>query len=535
MSEESNDVTVAAIDNDQLPLRDDEAKMTGAERSPPADKDDNGGDGVLSADHPNKKRSAKPNRKQIIKNGKRKNDDAALASPSSFRDRLLATIRLPAVKIDPTCLPAGLRDALQAANLTDEQNLSLATFAALTAITAVAGNIKCIIERPMPELSISDGRSLRLAVVAQRHMPMIVSPHIIGAAYAAESDALDEYSAQVQQIEQARRSSDQLRRLREQAARAGIDLGADIPQSDGTSNKPGPRPRIVIVDGAESAIRTAAAGGTGLVIIDDRRTPWLANIGSNFDYGTDGLLNMVAAGYPIPVNDPTTGRVSMTSITTGVIGALDLSDCDALCKCNNAQLAGTIFMPGSIPPADGNSAKLDALLRRVRKLGLEGLTFRLPGDACASAVKAWTEAAADLQPPLANVVAGAPDLARRLAIAMHLAGLDEGTAGLTIPAKTAASAIRLVDDAVLPVARALLGPCSVPQVENDARRVVAYLRTNSSPADRTFERRALLRSWQRSMTAIRLDAAIAVLTEAELLIPTEGDGRVVVAPAVFGM
>lgn len=533
MSEKSNDVTATAINDEKLPLGDDEAKLVHADSQPPTDKIDSR---VARAGRPNKKRPPKPNKKLRTKADKSRDNGAVLASPPSLRDRLLMSIKLPPIKIDPKCLSADLYDAFKAANLADEQNLPVATFATLTAITAVAGNgITCAIEKPPLGLSMSGGLPLRLAVVAEERMSTLVAPCILGAIYAAESDAFDAYAAEVQQIDRAHRSNAQRHRIREQAAQAGIDLGADIPPSDAIRKKAPPRPRIVIVNGAAAAVRAAAAGGTGVLAVDDRRLPWLANVGNNPDFGTDSLLNTVAAGYPIPVEDGTTGRVNMRSITVGVVGALDLGACDTLYKCDKAQFAGTIFMRSAIPPSNGNPAKLDALLRRVRKLGLEGLTLRLRGDAFASAAEAWTTAARGVQPPLADFLAGAPDLVRRLAVAMHLTVMNGSAASCAIPAKTVANAVRLVDSAVLPVARAILEPCSTPQAERDARRIIGHLRTHFSQVDRVFERRPLLRAWQRTMSAVRLDRALALLVEAELLADMDGGNRVFeVVDAVFG-
>ena len=174
-------------------------------------------------------------------------------------------------------------------------------------------------------------------------------------------------------------------------------------------------------------------------------------------------------------------------------------------------------------------------MRRVRKICLEGITLRFRADAFASAAEAWTAAASGLEPPLADFLARAPDLARRLAVAMHMTVMDGSAASCTIPARTVANAVRLVDSAVLPVARAILEPCSTPQAERDARRVIGHLRTHFSLVDRAFERRPLLRAWQRTMSAARLDRALALLVEAELLADVDGAGRIFeVADAAFG-
>ena len=182
------------------------------------------------------------------------------------------------------------------------------------------------------------------------------------------------------------------------------------------------------------------------------------------------------------------------------------------------------------PPA--TTTKIAEVLRRVRSL--PPVRLQLPRtEALVVAAEAWLQAASAVQKPAADFLMGAPDLARRLAAGLHLATMSDAT-NCAIPAKTVAAAIRLVNDAVLPFAAALLEPCSTSQVERDARRIIGYLRTHTSLVDRLFERRALLRSWQRTMSAMRLDAALALLVEAELLKDMDAHGRIFeVAPAVF--
>lgn len=534
---ETNDMKAAAVDDEQLPLGDSEAEVTGAESSLFVGKADSGADDIARPKKPNRKAPSKSAKPRAAKNSKCKEETPG-AAPPSLRDRLLAPIKLPPVRIDSRSLPPELHEALDTAGLADVDNLPTATFSTLAAIAAVAGpSINCTLEKPLPGLNTLAGLSLRLAIVSEQRTAPLVPPCITGAAYAAEGDALDAHNVEVARIEETRRKNAQRHRVREQAAQAGIDLGANSSAPDDAPDKPRPRPRVVALNGAASAIRIAAAGGTGVFVIDERRLPWLANVGGNFDLMTDALLNAAAAGHQIPIEDPTSGRVTMRVFPVGVIGILNFDDCDTLHKANRAQLGATVFMPAAAPPPNGDHTKLDDLMRRVYQLGLEGLTLRLPAtDVLASATKAWTTAAADVQPPAADFLASAPDLARRIAALLYLASINTGVTGSVIPAKVVSRAVRLVDDIIVPTARALLEPFSTSQAERDARRIVGHLRAHQSPADRLFERRSLLRSWQRTITTIRLDAAIGVLRDAELLTPaTDGDGRIFeVADAVFG-
>ncbi len=519
--------TAVAVDDKRRKASDKEAAVTGADKSQIADNNGTDKDSAVSAGHSSNKHPAE-HHKQAKKAGGRKDDASISASPSALRDRLLASISLPSVRIDPKSLPRDLCDALDDAHLTDAQNLPVATFAALAAVTAVASGTMC--DRPVPGLSPSGGLSLRLAVVSAEPLSTVVPPSLLAALYATEGDARDLHAEAAQEIDRARRQNEHLQRLYEQVERAGGRM-SDIPSLNGLSSKSAP-PRIVLANTSEAAIRSAAAGGTGLFLTHDRHAPWLTQVNDNFDSATARLLNAIAAGYMIPVADEANRRVNMGAVTVGVVGALDVDACNTLYKCDKAQLRATILVPAAIPPTNGSPTKLAALLRRARQVGLQKLTLQLHADLLASAAQQWATASAGLQPPLAAFFDNAPDLARRLAVALHLSGTD--AADGVIQAQTVACAVDLVNEAVLPAARSLAGPCSVVRVENDARRIIDWVRTHTSLVDRIFERRVLLRAWQRSMTAPRLDAALALLGEAELLLNSDGLGRTFeVAATVF--
>ena len=529
MSDTNSDVTAGAVDK-QLQRGHNEGEVARAERSPQVDKTDPDTDVVASAESPDKRHPAKPDR-QPPKAGKRNDGAGAAASAPSLRDRLLASFILPPVKIDPKSLPPQLYDALDAANLTGAENLPVAVFTTLTAITAVAApGLQCALERP--GLGMTNALSLRLALVAGQLTSPVLPPPILGAVYDAEADALDAHTEEVKHIDQARQTAEQYSRLRDQAARSGIELAIDLPLPDEMPDRRRVRPRMVVVDKAASAILAAAAGETGILVVDHRRCPWLATIGDNYDTATDALLNAAAAGHPIPVENPITGRVTMRSLPVSVVGVLERDGAGSLCNANRAQLAATVFMQALAPPSTGDHTKISEVFRRVRSL--PPVRLQLPRtEALVVAAEGWLQAATDVQKPAADFLMGAPDLTRRLAAALHLATMSDAT-NCAIPAKTVAAAIRLVNDAVLPFAAALLEPCSTSQVERDARRIIGYLRTHASLVDRLFERRALLRSWQRSMSALRLDAALALLVEADLLKDMDAHGRLFeVAPAVF--
>ena len=74
-----------------------------------------------------------------------------------------------------------------------------------------------------------------------------------------------------------------------------------------------------------------------------------------------------------------------------------------------------------------------------------------------------------------------------------------------------------MNSVVVPAAQAVLGPISTNPVERDARRIIAHLRTATSADYRTFERRTIMRAWQKTMPVPRLDAALGLLLKAGLL------------------
>src|ERR1019366_5143284 len=119
----------------------------------------------------------------------------------------------------------------------------------------------------------------------------------LGSVYAVENDRLDAYHDAVRQVAEQRRAAEQRRRRCEQAARAAAELGIVLspPPPDAMPAQLGPRPRIIVCDGAGSAIRVALAGGTGVLIVDERRLAWAAHVGAFYDLPTDRLLNALAA------------------------------------------------------------------------------------------------------------------------------------------------------------------------------------------------------------------------------------------------
>lgn len=186
----------------------------------------------------------------------------------------------------------------------------------------------------------------------------------------------------------------------------------------------GPRPRIVVSDGAASAVRAAAASGTGVWLIDGRRMPSMANVADFYDTATAELLNNAAAGHQIPIADPNSGRIVMRAFPASVVGCLHVADCAMLHHAGPAQFAGTVFLPAAASaPSVGDDTALIALMRRVHSIGESVTTLRLPAqaDALVTATAAWAALAGQTMLPLSDYLAGLPDLTRRLAALLHLA------------------------------------------------------------------------------------------------------------------
>jgi hypothetical protein len=173
----------------------------------------------------------------------------------------------------------------------------------------------------------------------------------------------------------------------------------------------------------------------------------------------------------------------------------------------------------------------------------EPLALRLPAKARHSQVTAagtWDRLAAEALPPLSSLLANLPDLARRLAAGLHLVATADagGKPSPEIPPAAMQRAVKIVDDCVIPFARAVLGSVSTPAPERDGREIIAHLRETASGADPVFERRPLMRAWRRRMPVKRFDAALELLQQERLLVALDkvdgkGGQRFEIAGAIF--
>lgn len=453
---------------------------------------------------------------------------AASSQPLSLTDKLLARLEIPRVALDRRLLPAPLLAALDSADLGAPDLLPSSVFITLAAVGAVAGPVQYT---DGTEGATGGNVSLRVALLTSSRRSPLVAASILGGVYAAENAALDKYTEAVQRHRELRRGAEQRRRLHEQTVRTAAVLGLPTPAPlpDVAIVEPGPRPRIVVADGAGSAIHKAAAGGTGVFVIDERRASWMAGVGDFYDAPTDALLNAAAAGRQIPIAEPVSGRVTMRTFPASAVGALCIAECSTLHNAGPAQLQGTVFVPAKPPTEAGDSTALDALMRRVHVMAGGPITLRMPPKTLVSAAAAWDALAAQTLPPMSDYLARLPDLTRRLAGLLHLtaaAGGDGVPLATDIPLATVKRALAIVDTCVVPAAWAVLGPVSTVEMERDARRIIQHLRATTSAARPFIDRRQLLRAWPSSLGVPELDAALDLLQKAGLFVAvSEIDGK----------
>lgn len=297
--------------------------------------------------------------------------------------------------------------------------------------------------------------------------------------------------------------------------------------------------------GAYRAIIDAAAGGTGTLVIDDRWMKSMSDVGANFDELTAALLTTLSLGDQIPVADPD-GRNTMRALPACVIGQLTAAECMTLHKAGRDQFAGTIFVTAATAPINADNSGLIALMSRAHRMVDSPVALHMSDSAqhrLATAASGWASLATKALPPLSDFLVGLPDLARRLAAALHIvaAAGSDGKVVSEIPLSTVKRAITITDTFVSPIAQTVLAVLSTEETERDALRMVGYLREHTSGTNRKIERRPWMRAWQNAMPIPRFDAALAILQQEKLLTSLDkAEGQVnggqhfEVAIAVYG-
>jgi len=488
-----------------------------------------------SASAPHKKKNGKnPGRPKAHGHSERNQrqnagPEAEAGVRPGMRERLLARFAMPNVPIDRSLLPEALLGPLDAAGLGRADVLPSSAFITMAAVAAVAGPHLTFAECADPKLDgkLGAGTSLRVVMVGDRHDGPIVPDAIMAAVYAVENHLVAAHEQAEERVASLRRAATERRRLHDQAARAAAVLRIapppilpEVPPVHAVA-----RPRIVLNEGARSDVLEAAAGGTGLFVIDGR---WVRSltIGGNHDKPTAELLNALAVGHAVPVELPDS-RTEMRALPACVIGSLAPEECSFLHKVGRDPLTATLFVAKAPAPIGGDSAALTALMRRIHGMTIEPVVLRLPAKARQSLVAAcdtWSTIGSRSVAPLSDFVAAIPDLARRLASVLFLVdcAAGDGNAKGEIPVATMKRTLGLIQRFVLPAAQSVLGPVACEEVERDARTMVAHLRLNTSPGV-AIARRPWMRNWQNLMPFPRFEAALSLLLHEKLLTPTQGE------------
>jgi hypothetical protein len=152
------------------------------------------------------------------------------------------------------------------------------------------------------------------------------------------------------------------------------------------------------------------------------------------------------------------------------------------------------------------------------------LVLAFTGGAASALVSAADRWSMDLDQrlePLSACVKQMADLAKRLAVALHLvAATREGKPTDEIGAATLKRAVALIDAVLLPVARALLcAVSSASPAEADGLRVLGALRRHTSMEEPVIEKREWQRATQTTTTPPRFKAAVRLLQKVALITP----------------
>ena len=485
---------------------------------------------------------AKPQREQ-----KPQDETAKVAGADSANDTPnLRCLKITRAVVPP--LPSGILPPVIDKVFPDAGSRGALASALLAAATAAAGHA----------VGVAGGKDeggilgLRVAVISDvNSLASIIAP-VLQAAYAVQADETKTWMATSQtQTGQAAVAAVRQRLYRQTVANAAI-LGIDdlanaevVPPAPAAVSAA--RPCFVLRDPIPTAVKQALANaGKGTLIVDGGRMTTMAGWGTNYLADLAGLLNGANAGDLLELADPLAhGAVRMRCACVSVIGMLFALDTFGLYKAKPEALASTVFAPveAASKTVAANAAKgLMVVLGRLRALETEDdgslRRLRLSADARKSLEqfkRKVMRASNDVLPPLADVYAGAGDLALRIAASLHL--LDHAVGdGDELPTQMENAvmqrAVDFVEQYALPAARNVLGPASIDTVERNARRLMSCAQQDMEPEQ---SEREFFRHLRRGMGKMELKAAIRLLIDDGLLSPkTPGSGRIyVVHPLVF--
>ncbi len=451
---------------------------------------------------------------------------AGESARSSAVRRILARAAIPVAAFDPKYLPASIQKPLEAAGVLDKEHFAEASLALLTAISAAAAPMTTC--AAAPALGPATGIGIRLCLLTEdRDLPVAEGP-VFCAVHMLQNALLDQYQIALATAAVSQRIAAERRALYAQAVKAAGVLGHSPPPplGDAAQHCAGSPPQIVVRDAGPSALTDALAGGTNVLLFDERRAPNFQRVGCG-DPATAALLNAVTIGRPIAIRDAKSGYVTSRGTTVAVIGVQTRAELDRLPAATADELRAVAFVPASPPPPGGDCAGITELLARVHSLtAAASPAFALSQAALAVILEGsdrWRHQAEAGLHPLSTYIAQLPDLCRRLAIAFHLAeATQSGNLTAEIGPIDARRAAALIDHLLLPVAVQLLGPVSTKnQTEADARHLVARVREETIMALPSVEKREFQRAVQGTVRGARFRAALQLLQELELVTPAE--------------
>ncbi|MCK9917123.1 hypothetical protein MXD81_49085 [Microbacteriaceae bacterium K1510] len=451
-----------------------------------------------------------------------RNGTAVLSSSS----RILARAVIPMVTVNRRHVPPELLRPIEATGALTEDHLPQALMTLMTALgSATAPTTTC---EPTPQLGHAVGLGIRLCLAAENRDVAVIQSPVVHAVHLLQNELIDRYRTSLALATASRRAAAERRALHAHAVRAADKLGHSPPPPlvDATIDDASAPPLIVVHEGGPAAIADASAGGTNVLLVDERRMPVFARSGCG-DPATAALLNGAAIGYPMTVHEHDTGHVTVRNTTVAVLGVQIRPEFDSLSVATADALRGVAFVSASAPPPGGDYAALGKLMQRVYALtSAAPVTLKFSEGAVSMLLEGSERWSGDIDArlhPLSTYIAQLPDLGRRLAIAVHLASAAQsGNLASEIATVDAERAVALIDHLLLPTAVQLLGAVStIDETEADARRLVSVLRAETSPSSPALEKRDLQRAVQATMRGARFRAALQLLDELELIGPAE--------------
>ena len=508
---------------------------------------------------PSAKKSDKTKRAKRAKAGKgpgakpqqerKPQDEAAKAAGAASPDGApnMRCLKIARAAVPP--LPPGILPPVIDKLFPDQASRAAPVCALLAATGAAAGHAVGLATGKGDE---QGGIGLRVAIISDTASLASVIAPVLQPAYAVQIEETKAWvAAKQKEAGQAAVVAVRQRILQQTVANAAVlglnGLAETEVAPTATPAVPAPRPCFVLRDPVPTAVKQALANaGKSVLIVDGTKMTTLAGWGTNYLTDLANLLNDANAGELLELADLLAhGAVRMRYACVPVIGMLSTLDTFGFYKAKPKELAETLFVP--IETASKtiavNAAKvLTAMLTRLRALEPEDegkpRRLRLSADARKSLEqlkRRLMRATNDVLPPLADVYAGAANLALRIAASLHLLDYgigDDDQLPTAIENDVMRRAVDFVELYALPAARSVLGPASVDPAERDARRVLSFTQQNMAPEEDVTVRE-LFRHLRRSMDKLELQQAVRLLIGDGLLSPkTPGGSQAYIVDAL---